>query len=299
MLLPLGWTLNGREPAAAAEPPMPPAKAKIKLSINAWSYYIQLYKHLKGENGGMSLFDLVDECVKLDVDAVDPTGYFFPGYPNVPDPKFVNQFKRHAFNQGIEISGTGIRNDFATADKAKRNEGIQLAKEWIEVAASMGAPVIRVFAGAQPDGLDWDEVAKWMADALHECAEHGEKSGVVVGVQNHGGMLKSAEQVLKILAAVDSTWLGTIIDTGYFLTADPYADIARVIPHAVNWQVKELLKDRKGDRIDMHKLVSIIRASEYRGYVPVETLPPIDGENQYNAYERVPELLAQFRNAID
>ncbi len=272
--------------------------AKIKLSLNAWSYNVPLYKYVKGEAGGMSLFDLLDECARLDFDAVDPTGYFFPGYPEVPKTKFINDFKRHAFQLGLDISGTGIRNDFATNDKEKRKADVELAKRWIEVAAQLGAPVLRVFAGPQPEGHSWEETSTWMSDALAECAAHGEKYGVIVGVQNHGGMLKSADEVLRILAMVQSDWLGAIVDTGYFLTSDPYADIERVIPHAVNWQVKELLNDRKGDEIDLTKLVSIIRASNYRGYVPIETLPVPGKEDNYDAYLRVSELLAKLRKAL-
>ncbi len=276
----------------------PKATAKIKLSLNAWSYNVPLYKHMKGEPGGMSLFDLLEECAKLDFDAVDPTGYFFPGYPEVPQTKFVNEFKRRAFQLGLDISGTGIRNDFATSDEAKRKADIELAKRWIEAAAEMGAPVIRVFAGTQPEGHTWDDTAQWLSEALAECAEYGEKYGVLVGVQNHGDMLKSAEEVLKILSMVKSDWLGAIVDTGYFLTPDPYADIERVIPKAVNWQVKELLSDRKGGKIDMDKLVGIIRASNYRGYVPIETLPMLGKEDEYDAYTKVPELLGALRKAL-
>ena len=272
---------------------------KIKLSVNAWSYYIPLNKYLKGERGGMSLFDMLEECARLEVDAIDPTGYFFPGYPNVPAPKFINDFKRRAFQLGIEISGTGIRNDFATPNTVKREADIELAKKWIEAAAEMGAPVLRVFAGPQPKEHSWDETAKWMAEALAKCAEHGEKHGVMVGVQNHGDMLKSADEVLTILGLVKSDWLGTIVDTGFFLTPDPYADIARVIPHAVNWQVKGLLSNRKGPKIDMTKLVKIIRESKYRGYVPVETLPIEGKENEYDAITEVAELLNDLRAALD
>ncbi|MFK7848931.1 MAG: sugar phosphate isomerase/epimerase family protein [Rhodothermales bacterium] len=272
--------------------------SKIKLSLNAWSYNVPLFKYRDGKEGGMSLFDLLDECARLDFDAVDPTGYFFPGYPDVPTTAFVNEFKRRAFELGLAISGTGIRNNFATADKAKRDADVALAKRWIEAAAEMGAPVLRVFAGAQPEGHSWDEASEWMAEALGECAAHGEKHGVIVGVQNHGDMLKSADEVLKILSMVESRWLGTIVDTGFFLTPDPYADIARVIPHAVNWQVKELLSDRKGGPINMEKLVDIIRASNYRGYVPIETLPFPGKEDEYDAYVRVPELLNRLRVAL-
>lgn len=246
----------------------------------------------------MSLFDLLEECARLDVDAVDPTGYFFPGYPEVPETTFINAFKRRAFQLGLDISGTGIRNDFATADTIKREADVALAKRWIEAAAEIGAPVLRVFAGALPAGYTWEETADWMSEALAQCAEHGEKYGVIVGVQNHGDMLKSADEVLRILGMVQSDWLGTIVDTGFFLTPDPYADIERVIPHAVNWQVKDLLSDRKGGKIDMVKLVSIIRASGYRGYVPIETLPLPGKEDEYDAYTRVPELLNDLRQAL-
>lgn len=274
------------------------SKAKIKLSLNAWSYYVPLYKYQNGEAGGMSLFDLLEECARLDFDAVDPTGYFFPGYPEVPETKFINEFKRRAFQLGLDISGTGIRNDFATTDSVKRKADVGLAKRWIEVAAEMGAPVLRVFAGAQPKEHSWEETAKWLLEALAECATHGEKYGVIVGVQNHGDMLQSADEVLKIIKMVNSDWLGVIVDTGYFLTPDPYSDIERVIPYAVNWQVKELLSDRKGGEIDMVRLIQIIRASGYRGYVPIETLPMPGKEDEYDAYKRVPLLLEKLRKAL-
>jgi sugar phosphate isomerase/epimerase len=298
VLLPAGMTLGSTDQNAVAGGGGPRSGAKIKIGLNAWSYYIQLNRHIAGRPDGMSLFDMLDECARLDFDAVDPTGYFFPGYPEVPDTSFINRFKRRAFELGLDISGTGIRNDFATADPARRAADVALAKRWIEAAAEMGAPVLRVFAGPQPAGHSWDETARWMAEALNECAEHGAKHGVLVGVQNHGDMLKTADEVLKLLAMVQSDWLGTIVDTGFFLTPDPYADIARVIPRAVNWQVKELLQDRKGPRIDMVRLVDVIRRSNYRGYVPIETLPEIGGEARYDARARVPELLAELRKAL-
>ena len=272
--------------------------AKIKISLNAWSYNVPLFKYVNGETGGMSLFDLLDECAKLDFDAVDPTGYFFPGYPEVPTRQFINKFKRRAFQLGLAISGTGIRNDFSTSDKEKRRADIELTKKWINVAAQLGAPVIRVFAGDQPKGYSWDETAKWLADALQECATYGQQNGVIVGIQNHGGMLKSADEVLKIIKMIQSDWLGAIVDTGYFLTADPYDDIKQVIPYAVNWQIKDLLNNRKGGPIDLSKVVNIIRASNYRGYVPIETLPIPGQEDSYDAYKRVPELLRKFREAL-
>jgi len=136
-----------------------------------------------------------------------------------------------------------------------------------------------------------------MAEDLRECVECGKEYGVIVGVQNHGGMLKSADEVLKILEMVDSEWIGVIVDTGYFLTQDPYEDIRRVIPHAVNWQIKEKLFGKESDvYTDLNKLVRIIREGGYRGYIPIETLS-IAG-TKYDPRVEVPRFLKEVRAVL-
>src|SRR5262249_27060987 len=170
-------------------------------------------------------------------------------------------------------------------------------EEWVECAARMGAPVLRVFAGPQPEGHAWGEAAKWMAEELRKCAEHGKKYGVLIGIQNHGDMLKSADQVLRVVKMVDSEWLGVVVDTGYFLTPDAYKDIARVVPHAVNWQVKEKVDGKGGKaKTDLKRLVGIIRKGGYRGYLPIETLSAAGEE--YNPRARVAQLLKELRQAL-
>ena len=295
----LGAGLVGAVPDAPAQAPLRRLPgARLKTSLNAYSFSKALNDQFKGRGDGVSLFDLIHFCAETGLDALDPTGYFFPGYPRVPTDKYLNDFKRSAFLNGVEISGTGVRNDFASPDKAKRLADVRHVKEWVEVAARMGAPVLRVFAGPEPAGHPWDDVAAWMADDLRACVEHAEKYGVLIGVQNHGDMLKTADQVLKVVKAVDSEWFGVIVDTGYFLTPDPYEDIARVIPHAVNWQIKEKVAGKDSQaKTDMKRLVKIIRASNYRGYLPIETLAPA-GE-PYDPKARVARLLGELREALE
>src|SRR5262249_54957029 len=100
-----------------------------------------------------------------------------------------------AFQLGVDISGTGVRNDFATPDNDKRAADVKHVKEWIEVAARLGAPVLRVFAGPEPKERKWDEVAEWLVEDLNKCVEHAEKYGVLIGIQNHWDFLKTSEQV--------------------------------------------------------------------------------------------------------
>jgi sugar phosphate isomerase/epimerase len=300
--LPLATALGGGllpAPAASAfTPPPRPGGPKLKLSLNAFSFNSLLLDHLAGKPG-LSLLELLDFCAEQDFEAIDPTGYYFPGYPEVPTDAYIADFKRRAFQLGLDISGTGIRNDFAQPDAGQRAADVQRAKAWVEAAAKLGAPVLRVFAGAIPKGYEnnWDEPAGWIVDCLREVAEHGAKFGVLVGVQNHGDMLKNADQCLEIVKRVDSEWLGLIVDTGNMMVADPYADIARVVPIAVNWQVKESPRGPNStERTDLPRLVRAIREGGYRGYLPIETLSAAG--KSYDPYKIVPAFAAEVRAAM-
>jgi sugar phosphate isomerase/epimerase len=296
--------------AAAAGPKAPIARVggpALRVSLNAYSFSKMLNDHVKRNlPGGISLMELLTFCAKHDFDGIDATGYFFPGYPDVPTDAYVNEFKRRAFELGVGISGTGVRNNFTTSDKSVRAESVKHIKQWIEVAARMGAPVVRVFADTQMRSQTWqdvakgctrDEVQRWIIDHLSECAQHGGKYGVIVGVQNHGDFLKTGDDLLALVKGVNSDWCGAIVDTGYFKSPDPYKDMAQCAPYAVNWQIKERpFGDENAAPTDLVKLVRIIRDSGYRGYVPIETLSY--KRDDYDPLTVVPAFLAQFRQAI-
>lgn len=113
----------------------------LKTSLNAYSFNEPL------TNGSMQVEDLLEYCAKIGFDAVDITAYYFPGYPNVPSDEYLYGIKKRAFELGLEISGTGVRNDFVHPDKAIRAASVQLVKEWIVASEKMGIPVIRIFEG--------------------------------------------------------------------------------------------------------------------------------------------------------
>jgi sugar phosphate isomerase/epimerase len=285
--------------SVAAQQPFPRAGGpRLKVSLNAYSFNGALTAPAKDGKPATTLFDLIDFCARENFDGIDPTGYYFPGYPKVPADAFINDLKRRAFQLGIEITGTGVRNNFAQADKAKRAADVQLVKDWIEVAAKLGAPVIRVFAGAESEGHSRAEVAEWMAADLKDCADYGKRYGVLVGIQNHGDFLKTSDQVLQIVKMVGSDWFGVIVDTGNFQTGDPYQEIGRVVPYAVNFQVKESPYGNASPvRMDLKKLVAVIRAAGYRGYLPIETL--VAPGQPYDPFVKVPRFLRDVRAAIE
>ncbi len=297
-LLPLAASLPISESMAALSPIKRTGPPFFTPTLNAYSFLELLNENIKDASKGIDLFGVVDFCAKKDIEAVDLTGYFFPGYPKAPADSYVNRMKRYVHDSGIVISGTGVKNDFATADKAVRAEGVELTKVWIEVAARLGAPVVRVFAGPRGDEKDSrEEAEKWMADALRECAVHGEKFGVLVSVQNHGDFLSTGLEHLSLLKRVDHEWCGALVDTGKYRSDDPYADIAMMVPYAVNWQIKETIgSSMKSPPTDFKRLSKIIHDGGYRGFVPIETLSM--GRKNYDPFVEVEKVLTGMREGI-
>ena len=240
----------------------------LKTSLNAYSFNAPL------SNGSMTIDDMLDFCAETGFDGVDITGYYFKGYPQVPSDDYLFHIKRKAFGLGVEISGTGVRNDFTIADKSKREQEVALVKNWIGVAAKIGAPVIRIFTGNQKnDGIPQEQVTEWMLKDIQTCVEYGKQHGVIIGLQNHNDFIKTADQIIKIIETINSEWLGIILDTGSYRVNDPYEEIAKSIKYTVNWQIKSTVFINGIEKeIDMNKLANIIKASVYKGYLPIETL---------------------------
>ncbi|WP_109488968.1 sugar phosphate isomerase/epimerase family protein [Occallatibacter savannae] len=261
---------------------------KLKLGLNAYSFNGPL------QSGTMTLADAVAFCAENGVDALDATGYYFPGYPKVPTDDYIYALKRTAFVNGVGISGTGVRNNFATADKSARERDVQMVKDWIVVASKLGAPVIRVFSGPErPVGHAFDEALDWMVADLKDCAAFGKEHGVVVGLQQHNDFLKTAAETIRVIEAVDSEWFGSILDIGSLRSGEPYAEIEKLLPYAVSWQIKEeVFRNNQPEPVDLARIKSLIDNHGYRGYVPFEALSTGD------ARPRIKAFLAKIRTAF-
>jgi sugar phosphate isomerase/epimerase len=275
-------------------------KDDIILSVNAYSFSDVLSaREPRDKQQVFSYFNLLDWCATQNIKALDATAYFFPTYPEVPSDEYLEKFKNHAKKLGIAISGTGVRNNFASPDPKIREKDVLLTKAWIVAASKIGAPMVRVFDGAIPKGYEnnWEEPAQWMIACYKECAEFGAKYGVKVGIQNHGDMLQTAAQCKYILEKVNSKWVGLILDTGNFKTADPYKDIAEMVPYAINWQVKESVFEIGNPiKTDYDKLMKIVVDGGYKGYLPVETLL-VRGQ-PYDPFNQVPEMLKKMEISL-
>jgi sugar phosphate isomerase/epimerase len=262
---------------------------KIKISLNAFSFNKQL------SDGTINLFDLLDFCAAIGFDALDTTAYYFPNYPNTPNDNYIYALKRKAFLLGLEISGTGVRNDFSNPDKDKRRADINLIKDWIICASKLGAPVIRIFSGKEiPQGYNWEQIFDWMIDDIKECVEFGRNHGVLVAVQNHNEYLKTSDEIHKLISLVNSDWFGLTLDIGSLRMGDPYEEIEKVAKYALSWQIKEhVYYNNEKVETDYGRIINIAKQAGYRGYLPLETLV------RENTEDRVKQLFKKFSLALN
>jgi sugar phosphate isomerase/epimerase len=262
-------------------------QSRIKIALNLYSFNMPLLE------GRETLESVIDYCSDVGFAAIDATGYYFEGYPQVPSDEYINHLKYYAFRRGIQFCGTGVRNDFTLADDAARAKEIQHVKDWTVVAAKLGAPALRIFAGAGvPEGDTWDETARRVARAIDECGEFARRYGVTLALQNHNDFLKTAEDVERLFALIHTDAVGLMLDIGSYRT-DPYREIEQTIRHAVSWQIKENVFIRGEETpADIPRVTDIIRRSSYRGYLPIETL------GQGRERERVREMWLRVHRAI-
>src|SRR5690348_8508015 len=68
--------------------------ARIKIALNSYSFNRPLTA------GKMTLDDVIDYCALHDIDGVDTTGYYFPGYPKVPADEYIYNLKKKAYLNG-------------------------------------------------------------------------------------------------------------------------------------------------------------------------------------------------------
>ncbi|MFN7769263.1 MAG: sugar phosphate isomerase/epimerase family protein, partial [Planctomycetaceae bacterium] len=146
-----GTSLAGR-PTPAAGPVQRNGKPHLKLSLAAYSYRDYLTGKPKPR---MTLDQFIELCADLGLDGTELTSYYFP--ENF-DQAYLVSLKHKTFRLGLDISGTAIANDFCLPPGEAREKSLAHTRLWIDHAATMGAPVIRIFAGTVPQG-DSDQAA--------------------------------------------------------------------------------------------------------------------------------------------
>jgi sugar phosphate isomerase/epimerase len=257
-------SLGNPRPANAIPPVGRHRPSHLKLSIAAYSYR----KYLAANPPQFDLFEFVNLAADMGLDGVEPTSYYFPADVTSD---YLNRLKLHAFTLGLDISGTAVGNNFCLPPGPKRDEEIASVERWIDRAGELDAPVIRIFAGNVPKGSTEEEAVSRAIEGIQAVLPHSARKGIVLALENHGGITTTPRQVLKIVHAIDSPNFGVNLDTGNFRGADPYAEITELAPYAFNVQVKtEIHRGGSRAEADLSRIVGILREARYSGYVVLE-----------------------------
>lgn len=275
--------------AARAIPPLGRTRpSHLKLSIAAYSYR----DLLTAKPPRMDMFDFANLAADMGLDAIEPTSYYFP--KDVTN-DYLHRLKQHAFGLGLDISSTAIGNNFCFPPGPKRDEQLALTRTWIDRAAELDAPVIRIFAGYVPKGETEEQAVAWAIEGIKQSLPYAAQKGVTLALENHGGITATAPQILKMVRAIDAPNFGVNLDTGNFHVEDPYAEIAALAPYAVTVQVKTEIRRQgahENEEADLSRLISILREVRYSGYVILEY------EAKEDALKAIPRHIKRLRELI-
>ncbi|MBC7320090.1 sugar phosphate isomerase/epimerase, partial [bacterium] len=183
----------------------------MKLSVCHYSFH----RRWKEEN--WTLERLCEEVKVLGVNAVD----FHAGLIGEIEGA-VEKAKSALAKSGIELSGFSLSTNFNLEDQQTYNEMIDRTLKWMRVAVEVGASVSRIFGGTLKNRLSVDEKTKNDAfkrviDALGILVKEAEKLGLVLAIENHGGLPCTAEEQVYIIEAVNSKYLRATIDIGNYM----------------------------------------------------------------------------------
>ncbi len=224
---------------------------------------------------------------------------------------YLQKIKRQAFVNGLDLMGMSTHQGFVSPDVEVRKENVEKTIGFIEMAYKLGIPTIRVNTGRwgttrsfdqlmadkgieeRLEGYTDDQGFQWVIDSLSECLPVAEKCGVILGLENHWGLGRTAEGVMRIINAIDSPWLQATLDTGNFFERRK-EQFEMMAAHTVLVQAKTYFGGGSWYTIDIDydEIARILQAVKYRGYVSLE----FEGKEDYAT--AIPQSLELLRTAF-
>jgi sugar phosphate isomerase/epimerase len=265
--------------------------SKFKFSLAGYSYRDLFKPNNKFAKEALTLHDFASDCAKMQLEGTELTSYYFP---SPVTNEYLTDLRRHCFRLGLDVSGTAVGNDFCHPAGPQRDRQIASVKEWIDHAAVLGAPVIRIFSGSVKKGQSAEEAHRLAVIAIEECCEYAGKRAIHLALENHGGLTATADGMLKLIGDVKSPWFGVNFDSGNFHGEDVYGELAQIAPYTVNAQIKVVVSTAKQKRrpSDFKRLAKILSDAGYRGYVVLEY------EESGNPRTECPKYIDQIREAF-
>ena len=295
---------GGCEPTAdrpGAAPAPEGARPGNPIAVSTYSFW----RYRQGEK--VTIRECIRMAGEMGFDAVE----ILEVQMQQKDKAALQALKRQALVAGLDLCGLSTHQGFVSPDAAVRAKNVRRTIASVELAYALGIPTMRVNTGRwgtsknfdalmanrgiEPPlpGYSDDDAYPWVIESLEQVLPAAERCGVVLGLENHWGLGRTPEGVLRIVEAVDSPWLRVTMDTGNFLE-DPYDKLAAIAPKTVFVQAKTYYGGGIWYTLDLDydRIAGILRRHAYRGYVSLEF------EGHEDPRTAIPKSLATLRRAF-
>ena len=241
----------------------------------------------------MTYEDLIRIAVETGTDGIDMTVYWLPATTD----DYLLPLRRLAYKNRVEIYSIGIRVRLAQPTVELREQQLDELRKWLDVAQKVGATHVRVFGGAKPAGATLDQAIGFAAETLKRGAEYAGARGLILGVEDDGGITDFAKDTIEIVKRADSPWAGMNLDIGNFRPPAVYDQIEMSIPYAVSTHIKTEVARDDGTRVpaDWDRVFKMFAAHAFRGYMGLEYEAAGDPATAVPGYlRRLKELAVKY-----
>jgi sugar phosphate isomerase/epimerase len=292
-----GLALLGSAPLQAAPTPA----RRQRFAVSTYSFW--QFRHAETRD--------IEKCIDLAAEMGFDGVEILHRQMESEEPRYLQRLKRRAFLNGLDLCGFSTHQGFLNPDPAVRQKNVDHTLHCIELAYQLGIPTLRVNTGTWGTSKDFDDLMKnrgieppregytdedgfgWVIDGLGKCLDAAGKAGVTLGLENHWGLGRTPEGVLRVVNALNSPWLQVTLDTGNFLE-DPYDRLELLAPKTVLAQTKTYYGGGLWYTLDLDypRIAAMLQRHNYRGYVSLEF------EGKAPPLEAIPQSLARLRSAF-
>lgn len=286
---------------APAKPAAKPKRRPNRIAVSTYSYW-RYRKDTK-----LSIEQCIDLAADAGFDGVEILHVQMQSESNAT----LQRLKQRAFRHGLDLCGFSTHQSFVSPEADFRNKNIAHTIRCIELAYALGIPTIRVNTGRWGTSKNFNELMKnkgieprlkgytdddgfkWVIDGLTDCLKAAERCGVVLGLENHWGLGRDAEGVLKVVNAINSPWLQVTLDTGNFLERQ-YEQYKMLAPKTVFVQAKTYHGGGTWYTLDIdyERVAKILREVDYKGYISLE----FEGQEKHET--AIPKSLNTLRRVF-
>jgi len=234
----------------------------MEIGLAGWAI-VRRFKDGSNPLQVIDYFSVVKD--EFDLDRVELNNVFLASH----EPDYLRQLCDAAAEAGVIMEGMAVdgTGDLSTLDAAAREQAVANAMEYFDIAEALGLAYFRVNTGGDPNGPR--EMLDACVDSFRQLAKEGERRGIRIATENHGGLSTDPEMMVRLVEAVGLPSMATLPDIGNFPEDDLAESIARIMPWACNVHVKWTRRDGDGKR-DVPALMKVVKASGFDGTLLIE-----------------------------